>query len=71
LETKERIRELEKKTNEQCVHHWVIDEFNVGRCIKPGCGAVKNFGALMKKEGADIVQIRVQSSKRGRPRKER
>ncbi len=69
METKERIRELEKKTNEQCVHHWVIDEFNVGRCIK--CPAVRDFGALLKKQGADIVQARVQSSKRGRPRKER
>lgn len=54
METKtvERISELEKKTtNEQCPpHHWVIDEFNVGRCIKPDCGAVRDFGALMKKE---------------------
>jgi len=30
--------------NRQCVHHWVIDKFNVGRCIK--CPAVRDFGAL-------------------------
>lgn len=54
-------------SNKQCVHHWIIDEFNVGRCIK--CPAVRDFGALLKKEGADIVQARVPSTKRGRPSK--
>lgn len=72
METKtvERIRELQKKTtNEQCIHHWVIDGFNVGRCIK--CPAVRDFGALLKKQGTDIVQARVQSGKRGRKGKNR
>ncbi len=55
-------------SNEQCVHHWVIDQFNVGRCIK--CPAVRDFGALMKKQDADIVQVRLQSSKRGRKKKQ-
>ena len=56
-----------KKTNEQCVHHWVIDEFNVGRCIK--CPAVRDFGALMRKEGI-LQPARQHSAKRGRKRKE-
>jgi len=29
----------------QCVHHWIIDRDNVGRCIK--CGAAKDFGKLL------------------------
>jgi len=61
------MRELE--TSEQCIHHWVIDASNVGHCIK--CPAVRDFGALLKRQGADIVQARVQSGKRGRKRKER
>ena len=67
--TVERISELEKKTTKkQCVHHWVIDEFNVGRCKK--CPAVKDFGALMNKDKnvADIVHPA--HSKRGRKRKQ-
>ena len=63
--------------NDQCLpHHWIIDEFNVGRCIK--CGAVKDFGALMKKyagtnEVFQVARVRSYSKpgrKRGRPRKE-
>ena len=51
--------------NDECIHHWVIDASNVGHCKK--CPAVRDFGALLKKQGADIVQARVQSAKRGRP----
>ena len=39
---------MEDLTN-QCTHYWKIDDYNVGHCIKPGCGAVKDFGALLKK----------------------
>jgi len=53
---------------QECVHHWVIDQFNVGRCKK--CPAVRDFGALLKKQGADIVQVRLQSGKRGRKSKQ-
>jgi len=60
-------------SNEQCIHHWVIDNFNVGRCIKPGCGAVRDFGAPMKKRERELVEIRQPAQqhggKRGRPRK--
>jgi len=63
-------------SNEQCPpHHWVIDEFNVGRCKKPGCGAVRDFGTLMKKREREVAEIRQSArqygGKRGRPRKER
>ena len=53
---------------QECVHHWVIDKFDVGRCIK--CPAVRDFGALRKKQVADIVQVRLQSIKRGRKKKQ-
>jgi len=59
-------------SNEQCIHHWEIDEFNVGRCIK--CPAVRDFGALMKKREREVAEIRQSArqhcGKRGRPRKE-
>jgi hypothetical protein len=40
-------RTIERKANKQCVHYWIIDRDNVGRCIK--CGAVKDFGKLLGK----------------------
>ena len=43
-------RITEREGNKQCIHYWKIDRDNVGHCIKPGCGAVKDFGALFKKE---------------------
>jgi hypothetical protein len=30
-------------------HYWLIDSQNVGRCKKPGCGAVRDFGKELKK----------------------
>ena len=56
-------------SNEQCVHHWVVDEFNVGRCIKPGCGAVRDFGNLLKYERKVSQIARQHDGKRGRKRK--
>ncbi|MBA7635468.1 hypothetical protein ES703_43072 [subsurface metagenome] len=47
-------------SNERCVHHWAVDEFNVGRCIR--CHTVRDFGALMDRE-PDIFQP---SRERGR-----
>ena len=41
-------------SNEQCVHHWVVDELNVGRC--KNCPAVKDFDALMN-EDKKVAQI--------------
>ena len=59
-------------SNEQCPpHHWVIDNFNVGRCLR--CGAVRDFGALMNKDkkAAGILHLAPKGGgKRGRPRKE-
>jgi len=56
-------------SNEQCIHHWKIDEFNMGRC--KNCPAVRDFGALLKKKVAEIRQpARQHGAKRGRPRKE-
>ena len=33
----------------QCIHHWVIDENDVGTCKK--CGEVRDFRALLATEG--------------------
>lgn len=30
-----------------CIHHWLVDIHNVGRCRK--CGAMKDFGKLLDK----------------------
>lgn len=30
-------------------HYWIIDSLNVGRCKKPGCGEVRDFGKEMMK----------------------
>jgi len=40
---------IKKEANKQCVHHWVIDRNNVGRCVK--CGVVRDFGKLLEKKG--------------------
>ena len=32
----------------QCIHYWIVDNWNVGRCWY--CGAVKDFGALLLRE---------------------
>ena len=59
----------ERRGNPDCVHHWVIDEHNVGRC--KNCGAVRDFRALQKKDtGTTAIHIG-EGRKRGRPRKER
>ncbi len=47
---KQMTERLEREGNKQCIHYWKIDRYNVGHCIKPGCSAVKDFGALLKKE---------------------
>ena len=33
----------------RCIHHWMIDGNNIGTCKK--CGEVRDFGALLAKEG--------------------
>ena len=34
--------------DKQCIHYWIVDRRNVGRCRY--CGAVEDFGALMRRE---------------------
>jgi len=34
--------------DKQCIHYWIVDNMNVGRCRY--CGAVEDFGALMRRE---------------------
>lgn len=33
-------------TADKCVHHWLINSSNAGRCCK--CGRVKDFGRLLR-----------------------
>ena len=59
----------ERRGDPDCVHHWVIDEHNVGRC--KNCPAVKDFGALQEKN-TRLAAIHIgEGRKTGRPRKER
>jgi len=56
----------------ECIHYWIINDRDIGHCIKPGCGAVRDFGKQMRKwasEKSDGRLERGQHSKRGRPRK--
>jgi len=34
--------------DKQCVHYWIVDNKDIGRCRH--CGAVEDFGALMRRE---------------------
>lgn len=45
----------EIKTREQCVHHWIVDNLNVGRCKK--CFMVKDFGSMLRRQAAKREQI--------------
>ena len=51
-------------------HHWVIDNNEVGRCIRPGCHAVMDFGQLQEKAGLrlKLASQRGQAASRGKPR---
>ena len=61
-------------TKKNCVHHWKINEYDVGVCKY--CREVKDFKALRKGAGDErkeyLLQLRRDNSrrKRGRPRKE-
>ncbi|MBA7566300.1 hypothetical protein ES708_07991 [subsurface metagenome] len=37
-----------------CIHHWRIDEQDIGTCIR--CGEIKNFHRLQNKEGIAIFR---------------
>jgi len=57
--------------NKQCVHHWRLDGHNVGHCIKPGCGAVRDFGALLRQKQFPFAyqEQEGQGRRKGRPKK--
>ena len=40
----------------QCTHYWKIDEYDIGHCIKPGCGAERDFGAQFKKRQRKFIE---------------
>ncbi len=57
-------------TEGECTHYWIIDDKDVGHCIKPGCGAVRDFGKEMRRWQEKESEGRVErGGKRGRPRK--
>ncbi|MBA7607880.1 hypothetical protein ES703_15049 [subsurface metagenome] len=39
----------------QCIHYWLIDNKDVGRCWH--CGAVQDFGALLHKTERKAVSL--------------
>ena len=59
--------------DKQCIHYWILANKNVGRCRH--CGAVKDFGALLREESKKLNQwhaevawgIAGQGKRRGRP----
>ncbi len=57
------------ETKECPPHCFEVDEFNVGRCNKPGCKAVKDFGKLLRRQPIHLSGYRAKSRKGGRKRK--
>ncbi len=51
-----RMKVEERVGDKECIHHWKIDDRNVGRCIKPGCAAVKDFGALLRNKHKEFFR---------------
>lgn len=52
-------------------HHYVFDNLNVGRCIKPGCTAVQDCRTLInKKQDARAIIYEAKTKKGGRKRHE-
>jgi len=54
-------------TVEKCVHHWRINEHNVGVCIK--CGEEKDFGVLLDR-GARVAAIAINTGRHGSRRRD-
>jgi len=40
--------------DKQCIHYWIVDNKDVGRCLH--CGAVKDFGTLLRREERNPVR---------------
>lgn len=49
-----------------CVHHWMIDEYNFGYCIK--CHAVRQYPTIDEVDKMFSTQIEVQKLRRKRKR---
>ncbi|GAH83821.1 unnamed protein product, partial [marine sediment metagenome] len=54
---------------DNCVHHWILDDKDIGRCIKRGCGAVRDFRKELRKWQRGESEVSAKGGKRGRPRK--
>lgn len=54
-------RKCYPKNNKQCVHYWVLDNRDVGRCRY--CGAVKDFRALLGEQNEELRQRRGRKAK--------
>lgn len=62
-------RSSREMTEGECIHHWIIDSNDVGHCIKPGCGAVRDFGKELRRLRKKEPVVRIERGMRGRPRK--
>ncbi|MBA7649044.1 hypothetical protein ES703_56837 [subsurface metagenome] len=45
--------------DKQCIHYWIVDNKDVGRCQY--CGAMEDFGALMRR-GAGLKTVSLTKS---------
>ena len=39
-----------------CIHHWSVNQQNVGTCIK--CGDIRDFAAIQNKKQHDIAEAK-------------
>lgn len=42
-------KKIKDNQKDGCVHHWYINSANVGRCVRPGCDAVRDFGSMRRR----------------------
>ena len=55
--------------DKQCIHYWIVDNKDIGRCRY--CGAVEDFGALMRREEREGAGLKTVSPVRSAAAKER
>lgn len=43
------VKKVKDNQKDGCVHYWWINRDNVGYCVRPGCDAVRDFGAMQRR----------------------
>ena len=39
-----------------CIHHWNVNQQNIGTCVK--CGEIRNFAAIAEKKRSDAAKAK-------------